>query len=52
MRNRAVVLKYMNIFVEEVPYVPYEIKRKYIYGSPTGHVLVTGNLTRLLANSW
>jgi CD109 antigen len=43
MRSRAVVLKYFNIFVEEVPIVPYEIKRKYVYGSPSAHVLVSGS---------
>ncbi|OXA61880.1 Complement C3 [Folsomia candida] len=51
MRNRAIVLKYFNIFVEEVPWVPYETKRKYVYGSPSAHVLISGDIIGPLPNS-
>lgn len=50
MRNRALVLKYINIFVEEVPIVPYELTRKYVYGSPSGHVVISGDIIGPLAS--
>lgn len=37
----------MNIFVEELPEIPYDIIKKYVHGSPAGHVTVSGKTSEL-----
>lgn len=44
LKNRAFVLKYLNIFPEVTPEIPYEQIRKYIMGSKAGHVMIYGKL--------
>ena len=34
----------MNIIVDESPITPYEIYRRYIYGSPYGRVSISGDV--------
>lgn len=43
LQNRATILRFLDIYPEESPIIPYEYKRKYVYGSLAGHVVVTGN---------
>lgn len=51
LRNRAFLLKYMNIFVEELPEIPYDIITKYVEGSPAGHVTVSGAHMKIFNNN-
>ncbi|KAF6214650.1 hypothetical protein GE061_009393 [Apolygus lucorum] len=44
LRSRAFVLSYLDIPVEETPIVPYQVWRRYVFGSPTCSISVTGNL--------
>jgi len=44
LKNRATVLKFLDIAVEESPILPNDPIRKYIYGSPTGHVAIYGDV--------
>ncbi len=34
----------MNIIVDETPVIPYEVYRRFISGSPEGHVTVCGDV--------
>ena len=36
LKNRANVLQFFKIMVDESPIIPYEIYRRYIAGSPKG----------------
>jgi len=44
LKSRAFELEYMNIIVDETPLIPYEIFRRYIYGSPYGRVSICGDV--------
>ena len=44
LKSRALELHFMNIIVDETPLIPYEIYRRYIYGSPYGTVSVSGDV--------
>ncbi|XP_066991727.2 CD109 antigen isoform X2 [Anabrus simplex] len=44
LKTRAIVLQYMDIIVQESPLVPYEAWRRYIFGSTSGSVTVTGDV--------
>ncbi|XP_014256603.1 CD109 antigen-like [Cimex lectularius] len=44
LKNRALVKTYFDIPVEETPIIPYSEWRRFIYGSPQGHVSVTGDI--------
>jgi hypothetical protein len=42
LKNRALVLHYLDIYVEESPIIPYQSARRYVYGSTSGYITVTG----------
>ena len=42
LKNRANVLQFFKIMVDESPIIPYEIYRRYIAGSPKGTVYILG----------
>ena len=42
LKNRANVLQFFKIMVDESPIIPYEIYRRYIAGSPKGRVYIIG----------
>ena len=42
LKNRAHLLKYLEIPVEETPIIPYFDYRRYIFGSPRATVTLTG----------
>ena len=42
LKNRANVLQFFKIMVDESPIIPYEIYRRYIAGSPKGIVYTLG----------
>uniref|UniRef100_A0A1B6EA02 Alpha-2-macroglobulin domain-containing protein n=1 Tax=Clastoptera arizonana TaxID=38151 RepID=A0A1B6EA02_9HEMI len=44
LKNRALVLSYLDIVVEESPIVPYEEWRRYVFGSPKASITLTGDL--------
>ena len=44
LKSRAFELQFMDIIVDETPIIPYEIYRRYIYGSATGRVTITGDV--------
>ena len=44
LKNRANVLQFMKIVVDESPIIPYEIYRRYIAGSPNGHITLSGDV--------
>ncbi|GLH03267.1 Uncharacterized protein GBIM_09200 [Gryllus bimaculatus] len=44
LKNRALVLRYMAIFVDQSPIVPYHDWRRYIFGSTSGSVTVSGDV--------
>ncbi|TRY72565.1 hypothetical protein TCAL_06513 [Tigriopus californicus] len=44
LKNRANVLRFMNIIVDETPIIPYEIYRRYVSGSPNAHILICGDV--------
>ena len=44
LKSRANYYEYMNIIVDESPIIPYEIYRRYIYGSPYGRVSISGDV--------
>ncbi|XP_008478331.2 CD109 antigen-like [Diaphorina citri] len=41
LKSRALVLNYLDICVEETPLVPYEIWRRYVYGSPGASIMLS-----------
>jgi len=44
LKNRAFEVEYLDIVVDETPLIPYEINRRYIYGSPYGIVSISGDV--------
>ncbi|KAI5704478.1 hypothetical protein M8J75_005777 [Diaphorina citri] len=44
LKSRALVLNYLDICVEETPLVPYEIWRRYVYGSPGASIMLSSDL--------
>ena len=44
LKNRANVLQFMNIWPDESPIIPYEIYRRYVSGSPNGHITISGDV--------
>lgn len=44
LKNRAHLLKYLEIPVEETPIIPYFDYRRYIFGSPRATVTLTGDV--------
>ena len=44
LKNRANVLQFMNIIVDESPVIPYEIYRRFIAGSPNGYITLSGDV--------
>ena len=44
LKNRANVLQFMKIMVDESPVIPYEIYRRYIAGSPNGHITISADV--------
>ena len=44
LKTRAYDIKFMNIIVDETPEIPYEVFRRYIYGSPNGRVSLSGDV--------
>ncbi|KAG1649942.1 CD109 antigen [Nymphon striatum] len=44
LRNIPSQLSYLNINVTETPIVPYELYRRYVWGSPKGQVSVSGDV--------
>merc|ERR1719495_1924574 len=44
LKSRAFEIEYMNIIVDETPIIPYEVYRRYIYGSPYGKVSISGDV--------
>jgi hypothetical protein len=42
LKNKALILQYLDIYVEESPIIPYQSWRRYVYGSTSGHITVTG----------
>jgi hypothetical protein len=44
LKSRAFEVEYFDIVVDETPLIPYELNRRYIYGSPYGMVSITGDV--------
>ena len=44
LKTRAFEIEYMNIIVDETPIIPYEVYRRYIFGSPYGTVTICGDV--------
>ena len=44
LKNRANYFEFMNIIIDETPIKPYEIYRRYIFGSPYGRVSISGDV--------
>lgn len=44
LKNRAVVYEYMDIIVEESYVIPLSIFRRFVAGSPRGHVSLCGDV--------
>ncbi|KAK8743475.1 hypothetical protein OTU49_001098 [Cherax quadricarinatus] len=44
LKNRALVYDFLDILLDESPIIPYSLKRRYIYETPTGHISVTGDV--------
>ncbi|XP_042213472.1 CD109 antigen-like [Homarus americanus] len=44
LKNRAVVYEYMDIIVEESFVIPLDIRRRFVAGSPKGHVSLCGDI--------
>ena len=44
LKSRAIDLEFMNIIVDETPYVPYDIIRRYIFDSPHAKVSISGDV--------
>ena len=44
LKNRANVLQFMNVIVDETPVIPYEIYRRFVAGSPSAHVTICGDV--------
>lgn len=37
----------MDIDLDESPIIPYSLRRRYIYDTPSGHISITGKLAQL-----
>ncbi|KAG7158739.1 C-type lectin-like 8, partial [Homarus americanus] len=44
LKNRALVYDFLDIELDESPIIPYSLKRRYIYDTPTGHISITGDV--------
>uniref|UniRef100_A0A8D8ZM66 Complement C3 n=2 Tax=Cacopsylla melanoneura TaxID=428564 RepID=A0A8D8ZM66_9HEMI len=44
LKSRALVLRYLDIPVEETPLVPYQVWRRYVYGSPRASIMLSSDL--------
>lgn len=44
LKNRAHVLKFLDIPVEESPIIPYSKFRRYVFGSPKASVTLCGTV--------
>lgn len=44
LKNRALVYDFMDIDLDESPIIPYSLRRRYIYDTPSGHISITGKL--------
>ena len=44
VKTRANEIEFFNIIVDESPIIPYEIYRRYIYGSAYGRVSISGDV--------
>nr|XP_045602144.1 CD109 antigen-like [Procambarus clarkii] len=44
LKSRAVVYDFFNIGLDESPIIPYSLKRRYIFDTPSGHISVTGDV--------
>ncbi|XP_068210039.1 CD109 antigen-like [Palaemon carinicauda] len=44
LKNRAVVYEYMDIIIEESFVIPLDIRRRFVAGSPRGHVSICGDV--------
>ena len=44
LKSRAFELEYMDIVVDETPIIPYEVYRRYIFGSAFGKISVSGDV--------
>lgn len=42
LKSRALVYEFLDVPLDESPIIPYSLKRRYIYSTPTGHISVTG----------
>jgi len=43
LKSRAYEMEYLDIVVDETPLIPYELIRRYIFGSPYGWVTISGD---------
>jgi hypothetical protein len=43
LKSRAFEMEYLDIVVDETPLIPYELIRRYIFGSPYGWVTISGD---------
>lgn len=41
LKNRGLILQYLDIIVDETPIVPYEIWRRYVFGSPAANITIS-----------
>jgi len=48
LKNKALVLQYLDVYVEESPIIPYHPWRRYVYGSTSGYITVTGKWSKIL----
>lgn len=44
LKNRAVVYEYMDIILDESYVIPLSILRRFVAGSPRGHVSICGDV--------
>ena len=43
LKSRAYELEFMNVIVDEDPIIPYEVFRRFVFGSPSAKVTVSGD---------
>ena len=44
LKSRAFDMEYLDIVVDETPLIPYELIRRYIFGSPYGWITISGDV--------
>ncbi|KAF2360648.1 Alpha-macroglobulin receptor-binding [Trinorchestia longiramus] len=44
LKNRGLVYDFLDISLDESPLIPYSLKRRYIYSTPSGHISITGDV--------